>query len=424
VEISKLIFVPISVFLLLGSVPALAAGRTCNVRKYGATSDGATKSTAAIQAAIDACANAGGGTVAIEGGTFVSGPVVLRDHITLNIAAGAMLLGTPDHGDYPPKTEFRSPGLQSLVSATGATDIAITGQGTIDGNGESWWAEARRFKDAGILGSEHTRPRLVVFDHCHHVLVEGVTLQNSPMWQLVPYDSDDVTIRNIRVLAPAKSPNTDAIDPFSSSNVVIDHVYADVGDDDIAIKSGAINSPGGDLPSRNIRITNVDFHHGHGLSIGSEIAGGAQDISVQHAKFTDTDNGIRIKANRDRGNDVSNIRFDDIQMDQVKIALIISEYYPSVLPGEDMTAAPVTRLTPHFHNIVITNLKATATKSAGAIVGLPEAPIAGVTLKNVSIDAPQGLTVGYASVMEEHLDIHATSGPSITKLAGATVISR
>jgi polygalacturonase len=412
------------VLLLLGSVPALATGRTCDVRHYGATGDGVAKSTTAIQAAIDACAKAGGGTVTVEGGTFVSGPVVLRDHITLDIAAGATLLGSPDHADYLPKTEFRSPGLQSLVSATGATDVAITGHGTIDGNGESWWTEARQFKDAGILGSEHTRPRLVVFDHCHHVLVEGVTLQNSPMWQLVPYDSDDVTIRNIRVLAPAKSPNTDAIDPFSSSNVVIDHVYADVGDDDIAIKSGAINSPGGDLPSRNIRITNVDFHHGHGLSIGSEIAGGAHNISVEHAKFTDTDNGIRIKANRDRGNDVSNITFDDVQMDQVKIALIISEYYPSVLPAGDMSAVPVTRLTPHFHNIVITNVKATATKSAGAIVGLPEAPIVGVTLTNVSIDAPQGLTIGYASVLTKHVGVHAASGPDITKLAGATVTSR
>jgi polygalacturonase len=423
VKNSTLICVSVSVLLLPGSLSALAAGRTCNVLQYGASKDGVTKSTSAIQAAIDACAKAGGGTVAIEGGIFISGPVVLRDHITLNIAAGATLLGSPDHADYPAKTEFRSPGLQSLVSATGANDVAITGQGTIDGNGESWWAEARQFKDAGILGSEHTRPRLVVFDHCHHVLVEGVTLQNSPMWQLVPYDSDDVTIRDIRVLAPAKSPNTDAIDPFSSSNVVIDHVYADVGDDDIAIKSGAINSPGGDLPSKHIRITNVDFHHGHGLSIGSEIAGGAQDILVEHAKFTDTDNGIRIKANRDRGNDVSNIRFTDIQMDHVKIALIISEYYPSVLPKGDMEAAPVTRLTPHFHNIVITNVTATATGSAGAIVGLPEAPIAGVTLSGVSIDAPLGLTIGYASVLADHLNIHAASGPAITNLAGAIVTS-
>jgi polygalacturonase len=145
---------------------------------------------------------------------------------------------------------------------------------------------------------------------------------------------------------------------------------------------------------------------------------------VNHAKFTGTDNGIRIKANRDRGNDVSNISFNDIQMDQVKTALIISEYYPSVLPTGEMTAAPVTRLTPHFHDIVITNVKATATKSAGAIVGLPEAPITGVSLKNISVQAPSGLTIGYATVTAEHLEVHATTGPGITKLAGATIASR
>jgi polygalacturonase len=424
VKISPWISTSTFLALLLGAVPAFAAGRVCNVRQYGAKGDGSTKDTAALQAAIDACAKAGGGTVRVEGGTFLSAPVVLRDHITLEVAKGATLLGSPDHADYPAKTEFRSPGLQSLVSATGATDVAISGGGTIDGNGESWWLEARRYKDSGILGSEHTRPRLVVFDHCTHVRVEGVTLQNSPMWQLVPYNSDDVVIRNIRVLAPEKSPNTDAIDPFSSSNVVIDHVFADVGDDDIAIKSGAINSPGGDLPSQNIRISNVDFQHGHGLSIGSEIAGGAHNISVEHAHFHDTDNGIRIKANRDRGNEVSNISFDDVQMEDVKIALIISEYYPSVLPSGPMEAAPVTRLTPHFHNISITNVTATATKSAGAIAGLPEAPVEDVTLRNVSIQAPQGLTIGYASVSAERLEVRASSGPSITKLAEASLSTR
>lgn len=409
--------------LLLGPVSALA-GTVCNVRQYGAKGDGSAKDTSAIQSAIESCAKSGGGTVRLEGGTFLSAPIVLRDHITLEVATGATLLGSPDHADYPAKTEFRSPGLQSLVSATGVKDVAITGGGVIDGNGESWWIEARKFKDSGILGSEHSRPRLVVFDHCTHVRVESVTLQNSPMWQLVPYNSDDVVIRNIRVLAPEHSPNTDAIDPFSSSNVVIDHVFADVGDDDIAIKSGAINSPGGDLPSKNIRITNVDFRHGHGLSIGSEIAGGAQDISVEHARFQGTDNGIRIKANRDRGNDVSNIRFNDVQMQDVKIALIISEYYPGVLPAGAMEPAPVTRLTPHFHDITITNVTATATKSAGAIAGLPEAPIHGVTLRDVSIQAPQGLTIGYASVTVERLAIRAGSGPAITKLPEASITTR
>jgi polygalacturonase len=410
--------------LFLPHLSASAAGHVCDVRQHGAKGDGITKDTLAIQSAVDECTREDGGTVRLSGGTYLSAPIVLRSHITFELEAGAVLLGSPDHDDYPAKTEFRSPGRQSLVSATNAEDVSITGSGVIDGNGESWWLEARRFKDAGILGSEHTRPRLVVFDHCHHVRVEGVTLQNSPMWQLVPYNSDDVVIRNIRVLAPEKSPNTDAINPFSSSNVVIDHVFADVGDDNIAIKSGAINSPGGDLPTKNVRITNVDFRHGHGLSIGSEIAGGVQNIFVEHAHFRGTDNGIRIKANRDRGNDVSGIHFLDIQMEDVKTALILSEYYPGVLPSEDLAPAPITRLTPRFHDIVIENMTATATGNAGVIAGLPEAPIHDVTLRNVSIKAPQGFTIGYATVVAENFLVHVPAGQAITKLPGASLQNR
>jgi polygalacturonase len=203
----------------------------------------------------------------------------------------------------------------------------------IDGAGATWWQMARTIKDAGVMGSDHPRPRLVVFDHCKHMLVEGVTIQNSPMWQLVMYYSDDVIIRKIRILAPADSPNTDAIDPFSSSNVRIDHVLADVGDDDIAIKSGAIGSRGPDEPSRDITITDCVFLHGHGLSVGSEIAGGAHNIRAERIRFEGTDNGIRVKSNRDRGNDVGPLTFRDIDMTGVKNAVLISEYYPkSTIP--------------------------------------------------------------------------------------------
>jgi polygalacturonase len=241
------------------------------------------------------------------------------------------------------------------------------------------------------------------------------------MWQLVPYYSDDVVIRNIRILAPANSPNTDAIDPFSSSNVRIDHVFADVGDDDIAIKSGAIGSPGPDEPSRDITITDCIFLHGHGLSVGSEIAGGAHNILAERIHFEGTDNGIRVKANRDRGNDVSALVFRNIEMKDVKNALIISEYYPKVLPPDSELPQPVTRLTPHFHDITIEHFKATGSTSAGAIVGLPEAPIEAVSLRDVKIGAQHGLTISYADVSGEGVAIEATEGQPISKLAGAKV---
>jgi polygalacturonase len=405
------------------SAGALQAAVTCDPRSYGAKADGTTKDTAAIQHAIDACAGKGGGTVHLSAGTYLSAPIVLKSNITLELDQGATLLGSPDHADYPQATEMRLPDLQPLVSASGAEHITITGEGIIDGNGESWWQEARTIHEAGVLGN-HPRPKLIILDHCRHVRVEGVTIQNSPMWQLVPYYSDDVTILNVKILAPQHSPNTDAIDPFSSSHVTIDHVYSDVGDDNVAIKSGAINSPGPDAPSRDILITDCTFMHGHGLSVGSEIAGGAQNITAERIHFEGTDNGIRIKANRDRGNDVSHLVFRDIVMTDVKNALIISEYYPKVIPPEDNTAQPVTRLTPHFHDIVLNNVTATGSGTAGAIVGLPESPVRDVRLRNVEIGAHTGLIVGYANLTEEHVQIEAAQGQPITKMTGANVIAR
>jgi polygalacturonase len=418
----RLLFVAAIFAALLAAVPAAsAASRVCDPRTFGARGDGAAKDTLAIQSAIDECAKGGGGTVRLRAGTYLSAPIVLKSNITLLLEQGATLMGSSDHADYPAITQFRAPGLQSLVSATDATNVSITGAGTIDGNGESWWAMARTIKDAGVLGNAHPRPRLVVFDHCKHVRIEGVTIQNSPMWQVVPYYSDDVVLRNLRILAPPHSPNTDAVDPFSSTHVVIDHVYADVGDDNVAIKSGAINSPGPDSPSEDITITDCTFLHGHGLSIGSEVAGGARNIHAERIRFEGTDNGIRVKANRDRGNDVSHLSFRNISMKNVKNALVISEYYPKILPLDGETAKPITRLTPHFHEIVIENLAVTESESLGAIVGLPESPVTGVVLRNLNLSGKHGLTIGYAQVSGTGVAIDAQEGKPITEGPGAQV---
>jgi len=399
----------------------LLAQATCDPRTFGAKGDGVTKDTQAIQSAIDACAAKGGGIVRLTAGTYVSAPIVLKSNIDFHLDKGATLLGSPNHADYPPQTEFHLPDLQPLVGAIGATNIAITGEGTIDGNGESWWKEARGVKDHGILGVGKPRPKLIILDHCKHVRVEGVSIKNSPMWQLVPYYSDDVVIKKIRVTAPPDAPNTDAVDPFSSSNIVIDHLYADTGDDDIAIKSGPINSPGPDDPSKNIVIRDCTFLHGHGLSVGSELSGGAQNILAERIHFDGTDNGIRVKANRDRGNDVGNFVFRDIDMKNVKIAVLISEYYPKVMPPDNEAPQAVGRLTPHFHDIVLENVTATGSGTAGVIVGLPESPVLGVVLENVKLSAEKGLSIGYAEVTGSGVTVTAATGDAITKMAGAKV---
>jgi polygalacturonase len=412
---------PLLAVLAVANASALDSSANCDPRAHGAKGDSVSKDTAAIQAAIDACAAQGGGTVRLIAGTYLSAPIVLKSNIVLQLDKGATLLGSPDHADYPPITMFHLPDLQPLVSAVNATNVAITGDGVIDGNGETWWQMARSIRDAGVLGMGHPRPKLIIFDHCKHVRVEGVTIQNSPMWQLVPYYSDDVTIRNVKILAPYPSPNTDAIDPFSSSHVVIDHVFADVGDDDVAIKSGPINSPGPDDPTRDVTITDCTFMHGHGLSIGSELAGGVQNVHAERIHFEGTDNGIRVKANRDRGNDVSHLFFKDIDMKNVKNALIISEYYPKIVPPDAEAPQPVTRLTPHFHDIVLENVTATGSTLAGAIAGLPEAPVTGVVLRNVKLGAQHGLTIVYAEVAGNGVVVEAGEGQAITQQAGAKV---
>jgi polygalacturonase len=400
-------FVPVLVFVFLGlSASVLHAAANCDPRALGAKGDGTTKDTVALQGAIDACAKQGGGTVHLTAGTYLSAPILLKSSVTLRLDKGATLLGSPNHEDYPPITMFHLPDLQPLVSATNASNVAIEGEGTIDGNGESWWQQARAIKDHGVLGNGHPRPKLIIFDHCKNVRVEGVTIQNSPMWQLIPYYTDSMVIRNVRILAPQHSPNTDAIDPFSSSNLIIDHVYSDVGDDNVAIKSGPINSPGPDDPSKNITITDCTFKHGHGLSIGSELSGGAQNIRAERISFEGTDNGIRVKSNRDRGHDVGNLIFRDITMKDVKNPIIISEYYPKVMPPADEAAQAVGRLTPHFHDIVLENVTATGGGVAAVIAGLPESPI------------------GYAVVTGGGVVVKAEKGEAITKMTGANVTLR
>ncbi len=395
--------------------------KTCDVRQFGARGDGVSKDTMAIQKAIDACAaNPGGGVVRLSGGTFLSGPIALKSNITLDVAAGATLLGSPDRADYPMVSFARHRTVQPLLGSVDAENITITGGGTIDGNGQVWWAYVQGVKDSGVLGTDHPRPMGVVFDHSRHIRMNNVTVRNAGFWQIVPYYSDDLQFRNLRILAP-HSPNTDALDPFSSSNILIDHVFSSVGDDNIAIKSGAINSPGPDAPSKNITITDCTFEKGHGLSIGSEIAGGVQNVHAERIHFNGTDQGIRIKANRDRGNDVSHISFKDLDMAGVKTAILISEYYPKVYPEGEVASAPVGRLTPHFHDITIENVKATGSQTAGVIVGLPESPVVGLTLKNVTIEAATGMKIAYAKVLLKNVTVTAAQGQGIVIAPTATV---
>lgn len=389
--------------LVVFAMAAASAATVCDVHSFGAKGDGKTKDTAAIQAAIDHCASQGGGRVVLaKAKSFVSGPIILKSNITLDIAAGTVLEASGDHEDFPALEVFRAPGRQSLLSAKDAENLTITGGGTIDGKGDTWWPHPSQ-----------PRPRLIVFDHCKHVRMENITVQNSPMWQIVPYYSSDLEFRNMKILATVPSPNTDGINPFSSTHIVIDHVLIDTGDDNIAIKSGQPNSPGPDDPTSDVTVTNCTFLHGHGLSIGSEVAGGVHNIHADHITFKGTDNGIRIKSNRDRGNDISDITYRDITMEDVKIPLLISEFYPKI--PDEISASPVTGLTPHFHDITIENVHASGGHDAAVIVGLPESPVKGLKISNVKISAEYGAKIQYAEVNSQGFIVSPREGlPFIT----------
>jgi polygalacturonase len=397
---------------------AALAATICDAGTYGAKADGTTKDTLALQKAIDDCAGKGGGTVRLAKGTFLTGPIVLKSHIILQIDAGATLLGSQDTTDYPRMTEMREDAIQPLIGATNAQDISIRGGGTIDGAGQPWWAEVYAHKNSPDYVAAK-RPRLILFDHSEHILIEGVTIQNSASWQVTLYYSGDVTLRNAKILAPEHSPNTDGVDPFSSHHVAISHMTIDVGDDNVAIKSGQPGSAGPDDPSTDITVTDCTFLHGHGMSIGSEVAGGVQNVHVARVHFKGTANGVRVKSNRDRGGDIGPLDFRDVTMEDVGTPVLITEYYPRI-PDHD-SAQPITRLTPRFHNISITNLSATGAKTAGFIVGLAESPITSITLSNVQISAEKGMTVSNATVTAHDFAVKAASGPPFVMLERASV---
>lgn len=397
---------------------AAHAATICDAGAYGARADGTTKDTLALQRAIDECAAKGGGTVLLARGIFLTAPIVLKSHITLEIDPGATLLGSQDKGDYPRMREMREDAVQPLISASNARDISIRGGGTIDGAGQPWWAEVYAHKASPEYVAAK-RPRLIFFDHSKQLSIEGVTIQNSASWQVTLYYCDGVTIRNAKILAPERSPNTDGIDPFSSHHVAISHMTIDVGDDNVAIKSGQPGSAGPDEPSSDINVTDCTFLHGHGMSIGSEVSGGVENVRVARVHFKGTANGVRVKSNRDRGSDIGHLDFHDVTMEGVATPVLITEYYPRI-PDHD-SAQPVTRLTPHFHDISITDLSATGAKTAGLIVGLPESPITSITLSHVHIAAEKGMTISNATVTAHDFAVKAASGAPFNMLEGGSV---
>jgi polygalacturonase len=315
----------------------------------------------------------------------LSKPIFLRANTTLELDQGALLQARDEPADFLDANRA----ALAFVNARGLTNITISGRGIIDGAGARWWPPVREAKLAG-LPDPVRRPRLVVLTDCRNVRVQEVTLRNSPMFHLVPANCEDVVITNVTILAPADSPNTDAMDPSACARVLITGCRMDVGDDNIAIKSGRA-VPGRAAACEDIIVTNCAFRRGHGMSIGSETGGGVSNLLVTHCTFDGTTSGLRIKTSRERGGLIENIIYRDIAMTNVEIPVNFACYYPKI-PATD-PAQPVTATTPAFRNIQIINLTAAGPKSAGFLVGLPEMCISNVLFENVRLSAATGLTI-------------------------------
>lgn len=346
--------------------------------------------TARLQGLIDGQAAAGGGTVRIGAGRYVSGALTLRDDITLELEAGAVLLGSEDPADYP-LVETRWEGRHQithapLIGGTGLRNVAVTGRGTIDGRGAGWW-ERHRSKTL-----ENPRPRLISIAESTNVLIDGLTLLNSPSWTVNPVRCENVTVTRLTIRNPADSPNTDGVNPDSCRFVRISDCHFDVGDDCITIKSGIeTEAPDKRAPCENVTITNCTMAHGHGgVVLGSEMSGGVRNVAISNCVFVGTECGLRIKTRRGRGGIIEDIRASNIVMRDVLLPFTVNLFYNEYRKGDpvvsDKNARPVDVGTPRVRRIRVSEITAEDAHYAAAFLyGLPEMPIEDISFRDVAI---------------------------------------
>ena len=426
------------------------------ITQFGGVGDGIALNSEAFKKAIDALEKMGGGTLIVPQGIWHTGPIVLKSNINMNLQDGAIILFSDNFDLYPiVHTSFE--GLdtrrcQSPISALNAVNIAITGNGTIDGNGDAWrpvkkskltagqWKDL--LKKGGVLndkkdiwypsaksklGNERSdmnvprglttdqeweevkdflRPVLLNFIKCKNVLLQGVTFQNSPSWNLHPLMCENVTIEGLTVRNPWYSQNGDGLDLESCKNAIITDCSFDVGDDGICIKSGKdADGRKRGMPCENVIVNNCVVYHGHGgFVVGSEMSGGVKNISVSNCQFLGTDVGLRFKSTRGRGGVVENIFIKNIDMINIPTdALLFDLYYggksaSEVLADgdevkeEDVIPA-VTEETPAFRNISISRVNCQGARRAMYFNGLPEMNVENVTVNDCNITAQLGAEI-------------------------------
>lgn len=360
------LFLPVIASL---SAPGAESRGPWDAREFGAKADGTTADTAAIQAAVDACAGAGGGTVVLRGGVFLSGTIRLRSHVTLRVENGATLLGSADIGDYPgitPKIEYlyRERFTKSLIYAEGQEHIGLEGGGVIDGQGKLF--PAKKGDDGG-------RPYLIRFSECRGVRVTGLTLRDSARWLSHYLACENVTIDGVTIHSRIRE-NRDGMDIDSCDRVRIANCDIYSGDDAIVLKSTAGN------PCRRVAVVNCTLSSSaSALKLGTESQGGFEDVTFSNCVVYDTRDGISIE--EVDGGACERINVSNIVMRDVAVPIFVRlGNRANPLPGREKP--PVGRM----RDIMISNVQASGAAAVGcSVTGIPGHPVENVTLRDIRI---------------------------------------
>ena len=414
--------------------------RSVSIADYGAVGDGATVNTLAIARAIAACAEMGGGRVVVPDGVWLTGPIHLRSHIDLRLEAGAEVRFSTRFEDYMPVVQVMSSvrcyNYSPLVYAHNCTDVAITGAGVLNGQGQVWWPWKWQDKRAPhrvhkfnventpleerVLGTveDGMRPNLVHLLDCANVLLEGITVKDSPSWTVHLAFCDNVIVRGLTVIG--KGPNNDGINPQSCRNVLVEHCLLDTGDDCVTIKSGKDEEAWrSGRPCENVVVRHCRAIGGHGIFvIGSETSGSVRNIWVHDCQSDSTGFGLHIKSRRGRGGVVEGIWIQDLAIGRVnREAIRISMRYDGE-PAERAVNYEQThahsKATPIFRNIHITNLGCGRAAIAALVEGLPDQPIEGLALENVTVMADRGMTMEYVKGLAlKRVTVVVGEGPTL-----------
>ncbi|MHC1702962.1 MAG: glycoside hydrolase family 28 protein [Tenuifilaceae bacterium] len=457
--------------------PPVFPDNQVSIIDFGGVPDGLTLNTEAFSKAIESLTQKGGGIINIPAGVWFTGPITLKSNINLHLEKGSLILFSPDKELYP-LVDIIFEGLdtyrcQSPISGRNLTNVAITGEGTIDGNGQYWralkrqklteaewkkftskggvfdgpdyWVPSEQFLKGqkmsgmnvpqGLKSKEEfeairdfLRPVMISFYECKNVFLQGVIFQNSPAWNIHPLMCENVIVDNIMVRNPDYSQNGDGIDLESCKNSLIINSSFDCGDDGICIKSG--KDEDGRKRARaceNLIVDNCKVFKGHGgFVVGSEMSGGVRNIKVNNCSFLGTDVGLRFKSTRGRGGIVENIYIENVTMINIVTEPILFDLFYGgksavevLMDGDNqklsLQVPEVDETTPTFRNIYIKNINCTNARRAMYFNGLPEMNITNINVENASITSTYGVELSESDgISFRNIKINTAKAPALS----------